>query len=122
MKDLYNLAAPTLQSLTREPVTFRTREMKLGEQVISIWDEIQRGRSHMLNPQGDSREAQMAEDPHPSKFYNEADVLEDATLFPEELPGESSKTLCRGKSNALYSGKTNALEDFVSTGPDWYNL
>ena len=92
-------------------MTFRTRDIKPDEQVLSIWDETQRGRSHMLNSEGRPGKAQLAEDLHQSVFHNEADVLEDAILFPEELSIE--------KSSALYSGKTSTLEDFCGNGPDW---
>lgn len=111
MRDLYNPAAATLKTITRDPVTFRTRDIKPGDEVMSIWDEIQRGRSHLLNPKGRTLEEQFAEDPHASKFYNEADMLEDAILFPEELSDDVT--------NNLYSGKTNALDEFVKSGPDW---
>ncbi|KAL8721649.1 MAG: hypothetical protein Q9225_001698 [Loekoesia sp. 1 TL-2023] len=82
-----------------------------GEDVMSIWDEVIRGQYRMLNPKGKTLEDQLAPDLDASYFYGEADALEDKVLFPEELSTESP--------NALYSGRANALEKFVKSGPDW---
>lgn len=114
MKDIYNPAASTLKAITRDPITKRTRDIKPGEDVMSIWDEIQRGQAHRINLDLGCKtlEQQIAKDPHQSKFYNEADMLEDAVLFPEELSVDVPNA-------ALYSGKTNALDEWVKRGPDW---
>ncbi len=111
MDDLYIPAASTLRTITRDLVTFRTRDIKPGEDVESIWDEIERRPGHVLNPRGETLETQIAEDFPQHVFYNEADVLEDAVLFPEEMAEKRSKS--------LYSGKANDLESFVSSGPAW---
>ncbi|KAL8925664.1 MAG: hypothetical protein Q9208_003347 [Pyrenodesmia sp. 3 TL-2023] len=115
MRDMYNPAAHILKTLTRDPVTFRTRDIRPGEEVTSIWDETRRARFRLLNPRGRPRESTaFEEDPSEldsSYFYGEPDVLEDEVLFPEELSTETSK--------ALYSGKASALDDFVHNGPNW---
>ena len=79
--------------------------------MLSIWDDIERGRGGMLNPEGKTREDQIRPDPHASVFYNEADTLEDAVLFPEEAIGKASK--------AIYNGKSSDLEKFAKNMPDW---
>ena len=56
-------------------------------------------------------EVQHLPDPDASVFYTEADALEDAILFPDEL--------VEPKSKSLYKGKANDLENFVRSGPDW---
>ena len=49
--------------------------------------------------------------PDLSKFYNEADVLEDAILFPEQAES--------GIVGGLFRGHETSMQDFMSKGPDW---
>ena len=111
MQDQYRPAESILKTLTHDPETMRTRDLKPGEKAMSIWEEIQKVRNHMLNTKGKTREEQLAPEFPPSYFYGEADVLEDGVLLPEEFSTESS--------NALYSGWVNALENFGNEGPNW---
>ena len=111
LQDLYKPASSTLKTIARDPVIFWARDIKPGEDAYSIWDEIQHGRGHVLNPEGKTLVEQLAADPNASKFYNEADFLEDAVLFPEELNGKNTKAPSRGK--------VNDLERFLNSGPDW---
>ena len=111
MRDLYNPAASTLKTITRDPLTFRTRDIKAGEDVKSIWDEIQGGRGYVLNPSSPTLKPRDIDDVAKSKFYNEADMLEDAVLFPEELINDSSV--------ALYKGSKSETGRLVNSGPDW---
>ncbi|KAL8672046.1 MAG: hypothetical protein Q9168_003473 [Polycauliona sp. 1 TL-2023] len=110
-EDQYRPAEAILRTIMHDPETMRTRDIKPGEQAKSIWEEIETGRNTMLNPEGKTREEQMAPDPEPCFFYGEADVLEDEVLFPEEYSTEPT--------NALYKGTVNALENFGSEGPNW---
>ncbi len=112
---MYNPAAQILKVLTRDPVTFRTRDIRPGEEVRSIWDQVQRGPYRLIDPQIDPRKSTTwnATDQsqlNPSTFYGEPDVLEDEVLFPEELSTETSQT--------LYSGRNVILDDFIRNGPD----
>ena len=50
-------------------------------------------------------------EPDLSKFYNEADVLEDEILFPEQTAS--------GDVGGLFRGHETAMQDFMSKGPDW---
>ncbi|KAL8800251.1 MAG: hypothetical protein Q9182_005307 [Xanthomendoza sp. 2 TL-2023] len=111
MQDMFNPAASILKTLTHDPDTFRTRDLKPDEESMSIWEEVQRGRNRMLNPEGQTVEDQIAPDLDQSFFYGEADMLEDEILFPEGFSTESS--------NALYSGTASALEGFGNEGPNW---
>lgn len=79
--------------------------------MISIWDEIQRGRGCRLDLDGKTLESQIIDDPDKSKFYNEADTLEDAVLFLEEFLGKNAV--------ALYKGTRTELNSFLNSGPDW---
>src|SRR5271154_5747749 len=69
-QDIYRPASHVLKTITREDKTHRVRDIKPGEVVESIWDQ-------MTDPQA------KPEAPH-YLLYNESDVLEDAVLFPEE--------------------------------------
>ena len=109
---MYRPAESVLRTLTRDPSTLRTRDIKPGEDLPSIWDETQRSQYSTVNHNPKTREDRVIEgEPPASIFYNEADVLEDAILFPEEV--------AEGKSKALYKGKANDLERFVNSGPAW---
>ena len=102
MDDLYTPASSILQTITRDRVTFRTRDIKPGEKVMSIWNDIEQG-GYITQDSKDSLPS--------SVFYSEPDVLEDAVLFPEEMTHEAHK--------ALYSGKNNHLESFTSSVLSW---
>ncbi|KAL8820584.1 MAG: hypothetical protein Q9223_001233 [Gallowayella weberi] len=111
MQDMFNPAASILKTLTHDPDTLLTRDLKPDEESMSIWEEVQQGRNRMLNPEGQTLEDQIAPDLDQSFFYGEADMLEDEVLFPEGFSTESS--------NALYSGRASALEGFGNEGPNW---
>ncbi|KAL8651829.1 MAG: hypothetical protein Q9226_004532 [Calogaya cf. arnoldii] len=110
MQDQYRPAEPILKTTTHDPGTMRTRDLKPGEDAMSIWEEVQKGRNRMLNTNGERLEEQIAPDLDQKYFYGEADALEDEGLVPEEFSTEPS--------NALYSGTVNALENFGNEGPN----
>ncbi|MCJ1457569.1 hypothetical protein MMC28_007937 [Mycoblastus sanguinarius] len=116
---MYRPAAPILKTITRDPITFRTRDIKPGEQVNSIWDEVLRGQSRMINTEGKTLESQLAEDLHESKFYNEADAVEDAVLFPEEISKGELNALSKV---SLFKGLTNPVHDLGKEGPDMHRF
>ena len=95
---------PILRTLTREPDTMRTRDIKPGEQAKSIWDDIQSSDVTFLDPH---TEDGRAADVGAEICYQEADALEDGVLFPE------------GQGKALFKSKLNAVDKFVKTFPDW---
>lgn len=111
VQDMYSPFEPILKTLTRDHETFRTRDIKPGEDVKSLWDEVKGARNVMVNSRGETPEERLVPDLDASYFYGEPDVLEDEVLFPEELSTETW--------NALYSGRANALGKFVNSGPDW---
>ena len=91
-------------------MTRRARDIKPSEQVDSIWDTIQKGRTSSWNVLK-TQEPTEYQEPDLSKFYNEADVLEDAILFPEQAPS--------GTVGGLFHGHETSMQDFMSKGPDW---
>ena len=92
-------------------MTFRARDIKFGEDVNSIWDTIQKGRMSSWNMADKTQAPTEYEVPDMSKFYNEADVLEDAILFPEQAAS--------GSVGGLFRGHETSMQDFMSKGPDW---
>ena len=99
MKDMFKQAIPILKTLARDPVTFRTRDIKEGEE--SLWNMIQHGQSYYV----DTNTGTIAEDQHQDLFYNEADALEDCILFPDE-------------GNALFKPNSNALAKLEERVPN----
>ncbi|CZR66639.1 uncharacterized protein PAC_16540 [Phialocephala subalpina] len=67
-QDLYSLATPVLKTLCKYELTKRVRDIRLGEDVKSIYDEIYGPDNKFPR----------------NLFYNRADELEDKILFPEE--------------------------------------
>lgn len=92
-------------------MTLRARDIKPGEQVDSIWDIIQKGRMSSWDLDNNTHKPTELHVPDLSKFYNEADVLEDAVLFPEQTAS--------GNVGGLFRGHETAMQDFMSKGPDW---
>lgn len=110
-QDLYNPAESALRTITRDASTLRARDIKPGEQVDSIWDTIQKGRMSSWLLENNTQKPTQVHEPDVSKFYNQADVLEDAILFPEQTAS--------GTVGGLYRGHETAMQDFMSKGPDW---
>ena len=100
-----------LKTITRDTVTLRARDIKPGEQVDSIWDTIQKGRMSSWGLDNNTKEATEFHEPDLSKYYNEADVREDAILFPEQAAS--------GTVSGLFRGHETAMQDFMTKGPDW---
>ena len=104
--DFYRPAAHVLRTITREETTHRVRDLKPGEVVESIWDQITDPRAKFVFS-GTDNELQPGT-PH-YLLYKEADALEDAVLFPEE----SQKT-----ENAMIQHQsTQAMHAFEHDGP-----
>ena len=110
-QELYNPAESALRTITRDTVTLRARDIKPGEQVDSVWDTIQKGRMSSWLLENNTQKPTEFVEPDLSKFYNEADVLEDAILFPEQTAS--------GTVGGLFHGHETAMQDFMSKGPDW---
>ena len=92
-------------------MSLRARDIKPGEKVDSIWDTVQKGRISSWLLEDNTRKPTELHEPDLSNFYNEADVLEDAILFPEQTAS--------GSVGGLFSGHETAMQDFMSKGPDW---
>lgn len=107
MPDAYNIAAPILKTVTRDPKSHRIREIKPGDEAESIYDVIHHpGTQFKIF----NEDRQVLEKTPRYLFYNDADALEDKVLFPEETHGPADDKEIGGALNNLV-----ALEE---QGPD----
>jgi len=97
--------APVLKTITRDKETHRARDIKPGEDVMSIYDEIHSKSTRFMfrdiNKLGDFR-GEANDEPPRDYFYTEADALEDQVLFPDEHEEHPSKVPFRELTNALH--------------------
>lgn len=113
-QDLYSLAAPVLKTLCRDGVTKRVRDIKLGENVESIYDEIHGpdikfyygAIDNAFAPDAPAlqRARKIFEEDNKfprNLFYNRTDELEDGILFPEERLAQGLDPLHIGKIKPL---------------------
>ncbi|KAF2498113.1 hypothetical protein BU16DRAFT_525675 [Lophium mytilinum] len=106
--DYFNLAGPVIKTLTRDRDTMRARTIKPGEVVESIWDEIHHPETRMRALDINNQEVKI-EDSLMSYLYNEADVLEDQILFPEEV--------LQNRKNELFKDNPNEIQKFERGPP-----
>src|SRR2546423_8623784 len=80
-KDFYRPVSHVLKTITREEKTHRVRDIKPGEVVESIWDQIADPRAKFLFIGSNT---ELRPEAHHHLLYNESDALEVSVLFPEE--------------------------------------
>jgi hypothetical protein len=105
-KEIYRPASHVLKTITREEKTHRVRDIKPGEVVESIWDQI-------TNPQAEfmftSTNNELQPVAHHHLLYNESDALEDAVLFPEGSQ--------KAENAMIPHQSTQAMHAFEHEGP-----
>lgn len=96
----------TLRTITRDRVTFRARDIRPGEQVQSIWDELHAegsgfvfGAVHFGN--GEFRDQSDNINKVWDFFYNEGNAAEDVILFQEHLDSNNPKRKFKEITNAI---------------------
>jgi hypothetical protein len=104
--DFYGLAAHVLKTITREEATSRVRDIKPGEVVESIWDQIQDPRAKFVFSRDND---DLTLGPPTYLLYSESDALEDAVLFPEESQ--------KAESAIIQHQSTQAMHAFEHEGP-----
>jgi len=104
----------------RDPTTSRARDKKLGEDGVTLWEEVSDSTFHiftgMTYDNSDSDDEDDKRRTNWKVFYNEADALEDAVLFPDEFDSTEAVTKFRKISNTI--------SQFISEGPEvskWVN-
>ena len=96
-REIYAHMKPLLQTLTREQDTVRTRQIKLGEDVQSLWDTVmdERNEFKLFDVQDKNvtcrSHDEISDLPH--MFYNKANEAEDAILFPDDLDSDNNKSV-----------------------------
>jgi hypothetical protein len=123
--DLYNPGAPFLKTLYRDKETHRVHDIKPGNQgVTSCYDDINSdGTTFYYGELPDlsshvsrRRLPQEKDNTFPRHLlYNEADMLEDEILFPEERSSEILNPLAIGKIEPLriWENEGFSLKSFV---------
>lgn len=106
---MYLHMKPIMQTLTRSPETMRTRPIQPGEDVQNLWDSIMaEGASSFrlfdIKGEGDVKmhsDSELADSKFIYQFYNEANVVEDQVLFPDELVEQRDSVPFREMSNGI---------------------
>ncbi|EEQ92317.2 uncharacterized protein BDCG_07437 [Blastomyces dermatitidis ER-3] len=103
-------SAPYLKTVTKDPKTYRIRDIKPGEQAESVHDAYEREDTIFRfrtskGKVGTGLPSQMK--------YNEADALEDAILFPEEFTGEATSNRMRAMRNNLTDFEQGRIKNYV---------
>jgi hypothetical protein len=105
-QDIYRPASHILKTITRENKTHRVRDIKPGEVVESIWDQITDPRAKSMSI---GTNDELKPEAHHYLLYNESDALEDAVLFPEESQ--------KAENAVIPHQSTQALHAFEREGP-----
>ena len=90
----FDLAAPILKTLTRDPETMRVVDMKPGQGAKSIYDEVQGSQIVYMN-----EHAEVSSDD--ALLYNDIDAAEDRVLFPEEEQKDPASAAAQEINNDL---------------------
>ncbi|KAM0283247.1 hypothetical protein ACHAQK_011072 [Fusarium lateritium] len=104
-RDMYHHMEPLLRSLHRNEETMATRQIKPGENVRSIWDTVmdERAEFRLFDISGRKvtcrTDADIADSPY--MFYNQANSVEDAILFPDELNSNKTSVAFREIRNGV---------------------
>ncbi|KAH7142034.1 hypothetical protein EDB81DRAFT_948268 [Dactylonectria macrodidyma] len=104
-RDVYAHMKPLLQTLTRESDTMRTRQIKPGEVVKSLWETVtdERNEFRLFDIKDrnvmDRSHSDLSQSPY--MFYNEANAAEDEVLFPDELASSDANVPFREIRNGI---------------------
>jgi hypothetical protein len=105
--EMHNPMEPILRTITRDRVTFRACDIRPGEQVQSIWDELHAHGSRFvfgavtLSGTGEFHDQATDPDKVWNFFYNEGDAAEDLVVFEEHLNPNNPKQKFKEMSNAI---------------------
>ncbi|KAF5565793.1 major facilitator superfamily transporter [Fusarium phyllophilum] len=106
-RDMYVHMEFLLRSLHRNEKTMRTRQIKPGENLKSLWDTIADERSEFRLFDVSNKKVTMRKDTElaesPYMFYNKANEVEDAILFPDELTSDRKSVAFREIRNGVAS-------------------
>ncbi|KAG4288522.1 hypothetical protein FPRO06_06174 [Fusarium proliferatum] len=112
-RDMYIHMESLLRSLYRNEKTMRTRQIKPGENLKSLWDTIADERSEFRLFDVSNKKVTMRKDTEiaksPYMFYNKANEVEDAILFPDELTSDKKSVAFRQIRNGVASTEDGIL-------------
>jgi hypothetical protein len=98
--DFYRPAAHVLKTITREEKTHRVRDIKPGEVVESIWDQMTSPPAQSTSSDTNNK---LPPGAHHYLLYNESDALEDAVLFPEESQKAEDAMIPHQSAHAVHA-------------------
>ncbi|KAL6924063.1 hypothetical protein FSST1_001337 [Fusarium sambucinum] len=109
-REMYNHMEPLLRSLHRDTDTGHTRQIKPDEHVTTMWDNVTDERTQIkifsLTGTQIKEHSDTEMDAAKYMFYNKANELEDAILFPDELTS--------GRKNFAFREIRNGVADIES--------
>jgi hypothetical protein len=98
----------------------RTRQIKPGENVKSLWDTVADERSEFRLFDIGIKKVTMRKDTEivelPYMFYNEANEVDDAILFPDELTSSKKSVVFREIRNGIANIEDGILPSTTSQG------
>ncbi|KAK2616617.1 hypothetical protein QQS21_000440 [Conoideocrella luteorostrata] len=114
---------PLLRTLTRDDDSKRTRHIKPGERVQSLWENLtdestkfvlfsHDGEKFTSHSDSNTRGASGSTE-SPYLFYNEANVAEDKVLFPDELIHNKENVFFREITNGVKRMESGLLPSFA---------
>ena len=95
IKDMFSVSAPIFKTITRDKDTDRVRSIRPGEDVETMWDNLDRSAAAWRWNPNEPGPDNVVEGIDESFVYTEADEIEDSILFPEEGSGEMKDNLFR---------------------------
>jgi hypothetical protein len=98
LEDMFSVSAPILKTIIKDPKTERVRTIKPGEEDKSIWANLSTtARAVQWSP----TTGEALEGLDDSYKWTEADEIEDAILFPEELTGQMKDNLFKESPSVM---------------------
>lgn len=95
----------------------RTRQIKPGENVTSLWENVtdERNEFKLFDIKGKSATCHDASElmNSPYLFYNKANIAEDAILFPEDVSSNNKSTPFREMRNGVTSIEAGVLPSTI---------
>lgn len=108
LRDMFSASRHILETITRDPNTERVRSIKPDEKAESMWDWLTKNaQAFSWSP---THGNEMEEDFKASYTYTEADGIEDAILFPDEVDGTTVDGLFKYDPNAIEIFETEKID------------
>lgn len=98
---MFKVCEPVFRTLHQEKDSSRVRSIKPGEDVKSMWDQLETNAHAFKYTPGNHNPQEMKAGIDETFVYTEADEIEDSILFPEEGTGEMKDNVFRANPSLL---------------------